>query len=273
MTGPLVPQPRCAALVATKDRWPLLTGRALPSIRSQTCAVERVVIVNDGRPFAPAEVEAIAAQLAPLPATVLGNHGHPGAAGAWNSGLRLLRGSGYDGYVAILDDDDAWDAHHVLCNLSAGGSTGAHLVISGLRRVVAGALRARPLPVDLSPGDFLRGNPGLQGSNTFVGIAALEQAGNFTEGLPSLNDRVLAIRLLRVPGLRVAYTGQWTATWHHGDAPGALSTPRSPAKIAGLRMFWKLHGAAMNAEDAGRYFDRAWRFFVVGRAEIVEEGA
>lgn len=273
MTALPVPHLRCAALVATKDRWPLLSGRALPSIRNQTRAVERVVIVNDGRPFAPAEAATIAALLAPRPVTVIANRGRPGAAGAWNTGLRLLREDGFDAYVAILDDDDSWDAHHIACNLAAAEDSAAHLVISGLRRVVDGAIRPRPLPSNLVPEDFLRGNPGLQGSNTFVALAALARAGDFTEGLPSLNDRDLALRLLRVPGLRVAYTGQWSATWHHGDDPRALSTPRSPAKIQGLRMFWRLHGPAMTADDAERYFDRAWRFFGVGRAEIVAEGA
>ncbi|MBF0562160.1 MAG: glycosyltransferase [Alphaproteobacteria bacterium] len=125
------------------------------------------------------------------------------------------------------------------------------------------------LPVHLTADDFLSGNPGLQGSNTFVALSALERAGDFTDGLPSLNDRDLAVRLLSLPDLQIAYTGEWTANWHHGDDPVSLSAPRSVAKIAGLQAFWRMHGPKMSQDAAAAYFDRAWRFFSVSREEIM----
>jgi glycosyltransferase involved in cell wall biosynthesis len=202
--------------------------------------------------------------------SILANAYSPGAAGAWNTGLRYLRGLGYDGYVAILDDDDSWDPCHLLANLTVAQENGADIVVSGLRRVVAGQLAERSLPTNLTADDFLSGNPGLQGSNMFIAISALERAGDFTDGLPSLNDRDLALRLLCLQGLRISYTGEWTATWYHGDAPTSLSTPRSTAKIAGLQMFWRMHGSKMGPDIVVAYFDRALRFFGVSREEIME---
>lgn len=271
MTQRAKPASRCVVLMATKDRWSLLTERSLPSVRRQTTSPEALILVNDGLPFSPEQQSQLGARVAPVPLTILANANHPGAAGAWNTGLQHLWRSGYDGYVAILDDDDGWDDEHLACNLAAAKTARADVVVSGLRRDAGGEVRPRALPADLTARDFLRGNPGWQGSNTFASIAALERAGKFTEGLLSLNDRDLAIRLLSLTGVRVVYTGRWSATWHHReDDPHALSAPRSAAKISGLRMFWRLHREKMAAEDAAAYFDRAWRFFGVTREEIVE---
>lgn len=248
MTALFTPSLRCVALMATKDRWSLLTQRALPSVRHQQWLPEAVILVNDGVSFTPDQRRHIAELLPPVPVTILANACRPGAAGAWNTGLHHLRDQGYDGYVAILDDDDSWDSHHLARNLAVAQASGVQVVVSGLRRVVAGQVLDRALPSNLAADDFLRGNPGLQGSNTFVAISALDRVGDFTDGLPSLNDRDLAVRLLSLPGLQVAYTGDWTATWHHGDDPVSLSTPRSAAKIAGLQAFWRMHGPKMSPD-------------------------
>ena len=138
---------------------------------------------------------------------MLPNIRKPGAAGSWNTGLKYLGDINFNGFVAILDDDDEWDKEHIALNMHFARETGAELIVSGLRRMCSGQIKPRNLPINLKDSDFLRGNPGLQGSNTFVSLKAMNRVGNFTEGLPSLNDRDLAIRLLRSP-IQVAYTNQ-----------------------------------------------------------------
>lgn len=261
------PNYECAALVATKDRWNLLTQRALPSICSQAHSPKMVVLVNDGKAFEEGDLLALREILGAVPIVVMSNTGSPGAAGAWNTGLRHLRDHGFDGFVAILDDDDEWDKEHIALNLSVARETGAELVVSGLRRVASGRIKPRALPTDLRPSDFLCGNPGLQGSNTFVSLRALEKVGNFTDGLSSLNDRDLAVRLLR-SSVQVAYTDQWTATWHHGVERQTLSSPRSTAKILGLQWFWRRYSGEMIKEEQTAYLDRAYKCFGVTREEV-----
>jgi glycosyltransferase involved in cell wall biosynthesis len=260
--------PRCSALVATRDRWELLAERALPSIRQQTCAVAQVVVVNDGAPFDAAQQAVLRQLLDPVPLVLLENRRERGAAGAWNTGLQHLLASPQDGYVALLDDDDTWDASHVAENLRTAECERADVVISGLRLVIDGLARERALPGGLVSSDFLVGNPGWQGSNTFVSRHLWETVGGFRDGLQSLNDRDLAIRLLRVPGVRVSYTGRWTATWHLSTRGGTLSTPRSAAKISGLRWFWMLYGGEMSMSEAEAFFARARELFAVQRDEI-----
>ncbi|NOK15999.1 glycosyltransferase family 2 protein [Corallococcus carmarthensis] len=264
--------PECSALVATRNRWELLVGRALPSIRRQTHAVREVVVVNDGVSFNAEQQATLRGLLHPLPLVVLDNRRAPGAAGAWNTGLEYLLTSAQNGFIAILDDDDTWETSHIAENLRAAKRERADLVVSGLRLVMDGQKRERALPEGLVPGDFLVGNPGWQGSNTFVSRRLWATVRGFRDGLRSLNDRDLAIRILRVPGSRIAYTGHWTATWHLSTQGDALSSPRSPAKISGLRWFWRLYGGEMSRPQAEAFFARAEGLFGVRRTEIEADG-
>ncbi|NOK09698.1 glycosyltransferase family 2 protein [Corallococcus exercitus] len=264
--------PGCSALVATRNRWELLVERALPSIRSQTRPVREVVVVNDGASFHAEQQATLRELLHPLPLVVLDNRRTRGVAGAWNTGLEHLLASPRDGFVALLDDDDAWEASHIEENLGTAERNRADIVVSGLRLVMDGQERERALPEGLVPGDFLVGNPGWQGSNTFVSRRLWATVRGFRDGLLSLNDRDLAIRLLRVPGSRIAYTGQWTATWHLSTRGDALSSPRSPAKISGLRWFWRLYGGEMSRAQAEAFFARAEGLFGVRRTEIEAGG-
>lgn len=259
----------CVVLMATKDRWDFLTQRSLPSVCSQTQCPKLVVLVNDGKIFDKNEYSAIKEILRTIPIIVLPNIRKPGAAGSWNTGLKYLKDINFNGFVAILDDDDEWDKDHIELNMHFARETGAELVVSGLRRICSGQIKPRKLPINLKDLDFLRGNPGLQGSNTFVSLKAMNRVGNFTEGLPSLNDRDLAIRLLRSP-IQVAYTNQWTATWHHDNKRKTLSSPRSKEKILGLQWFWNKYKKDMSEEVRAAYLDRAYRCFGVTHAEVEE---
>ncbi|QDE92816.1 hypothetical protein BHS06_29685 [Myxococcus xanthus] len=244
----------------------------MPSIRRQTRAVREVIVVNDGATFDAEKQAKLRLLLHPLPLVMLDNRRAPGAAGAWNTGLEHLLALSQDGFVALLDDDDTWEASHIEDNLRAAERERADIVVSGLRLLMDGHERERPLPEGLLPGDFLVGNPGWQGSNTFVSHRLWATVRGFRDGLRSLNDRDLAIRMLRVPGSRVAYTGRWTATWYLSTQGDALSSPRSPAKISGLRWFWRIYGGEMSPVQAEAFLSRAENLFGVRRTEIEAGG-
>jgi glycosyltransferase involved in cell wall biosynthesis len=230
-----------------------------------------VVIVNDGSRFSRNQRREIEALLSPLPAVILKNTHVPGAAGAWNLGLAYLHGC-HNGFVALLDDDDEWDAGHLEINRAAALRSGADVVVSGLRRTVDGSEVPRPLVERLDARDFLVGNPGWQGSNTFVSMRRLAHVRGFRNGLASLNDRDLAVRVLRSPGVRTACTGEWTSTWHVSSSRTTLSTARSVAKISGLRWFWRIYGPEMSPDEASAFFQRADRCFGVLADEILHPG-
>lgn len=261
-----------SVLIATRNRTELLVHRSLPSVMRQTHRPAVVVVVNDGPRIGRSErsrIHALARQSG-VDVVVVPNIRTRGAGGAWNTGLEWLWHHGADGFVAILDDDDTWDPAHLEANISS--SHDADISVSGLRMCYGGHVVERPLIDRLEARRFLTGNPGWQGSNTFVTLDLLMRVGGFREGLASLNDRDLAFRLLSHPMARWRLVPRWTATWH-ADTPGNLSTPRSIQKLEGLRSFWALYGSQMAPEEKRRFFRRARRVFGIAEQDIVSPDA
>lgn len=247
MTGAAEP---VFALVATKNRWNLLARVSLPSVRRQTRPPDLLVLINDGQAFSQDQQRRLSEIMGPIPVVVLGNYQAAGVAGAWNTGLAHIAARAKDGFVAILDDDDAWDACHLAENEAAARTHNALIVIAGLRLVVDGVERHREFMQGLTDRDFLVGNSGWQGSNTFVRLPLLLKAGGFRDGLQSLNDRDLAIRLLRATQIPPALVGKWTSSWRVQTNGQSLSAPRSQAKLSGLRWFWRIYGGQMTEAES-----------------------
>ncbi|MEK8087486.1 glycosyltransferase [Aquabacterium sp. A3] len=258
MTGQQLP---IATLIASKPKHPDLLRRALTSVVKQQCRPDFLLLAFDSRLPDPGVLDESISHSLIKEAVVLLNQRRPGAAGAWNTGLSWLRSHGFDGYVAILDDDDEWDPDHLSqCEL-AGTLDDADVVLSGLRVMKDGVEIPRSPLSSVSRDDFLAGNPGWQGSNTFVKLEALMRVGGFTDGLPSTNDRDLAVRLLGLPDLKVAFTHRMTATWHIDSQADALSRPGSPQKRAGLLQFLAMHGHLMSPDVMTKFKSRARDLF------------
>ena len=245
-----------AVLVATAYRTNLLEHRALPSIKHQSRPPARVIIVDDSREEAAAErTERLVRGWQPAGVGVdfFRNRRTKGAAGAWNTGLEHLMQM-YDNprrlYVAILDDDDQWDSHHLHRCLAVAEERGLDMVAARLWRIED---RAEPLlvipPPSLDVASFLVENPGIQGSNLVCRLSVLLEAGLFDESLPSCTDRDLCIRIAELPGVRYGTTAEPTVHHFACGSRSRLSTPGSPAKIKGLdRFFHKYRGRMSNAE-------------------------
>ncbi len=249
-----------ATLIATRPRFESLQQVAVPSVLRQSRRPHCLVIVSDRRSFSEEEEGALRAMAGEMPLQLLTNRLSPGAAGTWNSGLEWLAQRGEHGYVAILDDDDEWDADH-LAECVRASNQEADVVISGLRAVRQGVELLREPLNHVTRDDFLAGNPGWQGSNTFVKLSTIMRVGGFWNGLPSTNDRDLAVRLLSLPDLSVAFTGRMTATWNLGAQPDALSRPGSAEKREGLKMFLQRHGHLMTPDVRARFIERARMLF------------
>ena len=265
--------PACCILVATKDRLKSLSCVAFPSIRRQNVSPSLIIVVNDGAPFTDAQKMHLVNALLPLPLVLLQNERIHGAAGAWNHGLAYLSSMGYDGFVAILDDDDEWNTDHLLSNIEVACQTKANVVVSGLRMFKDGLAVNRVLINTLTYRDFFTGNPGWQGSNTFVRFSMFRSVGGFRDGLLSMNDRDLAIRILKHPDCRIAFTERWTATWHIFTNNNQLSSWRSTAKLAGLKWFWHFYSKEMTSEEKVSFFGRAENYFGFSKDEIIEDSS
>jgi peptidoglycan/xylan/chitin deacetylase (PgdA/CDA1 family)/GT2 family glycosyltransferase len=250
-------------IIATRGRPQL--ARALCSIHLQTLPPSRVIISVDARDARRLAVErAVRARASRLEIEVCRNDRSKGAAGAWNTALcRLLRrcNNPESTLVSFLDDDDAWEPTH-LAEVDAAMARGAEVVATSVVRyelpAPAAGLEHHP-PARLVPGDFLRGNPGIQGSNLSARLSALLEAGMFDEALKSCTDRDLCIRLA---DLGVRYEGVHAGGVHH-DARrrGRLSTPGSTDKLAGLDAFYAKYAWRMREGEEEAYLTRARALF------------
>ena len=255
-------------LVATRPREMALKIISMPSIARQIRPPDAVVVVCD-REILPTKIESELQALLPhTKVHYLLNSQEKGAAGAWNTGLDFIHQNWPKAYAAILDDDDTWDEDHLsTCLEIAIRDDRPDVVISGLRLNKSGTPVPRPLLLNLNIDDFLVGNPGWQGSNTFASIKTLLKAGGFTNGLVSCNDRDLAIRVLSLPGIRISFSGVFTATWNLNASPDSLSQA-GPKKQEALRHFFATHGHRMCPEVRQRFFQRCMDLFGVSEGML-----
>ena len=264
--------PTIVGLIATLPTRDTLLRVAIPSIANQVRQLDTLVIVSDN--FAmPASVVQTLRRLMPHTAVhLLSNVKALGAANTWNTGIDYIAAHWPKAYVAILDDDDQWDPEHLsICEDATRSAGSPDVVVSGLRMLIDGAEVPRDPPLSFSVEDFLTGNPGWQGSNTFIRLTTLLAAGCFTEGLKSCNDRDLAIRVLSLPDPKLVFTGSHTASWNLDTDRSSLSSRKSEAKRIGLAQFLALHGHRMNEAVRHRFFERAENLFGWSEEEIQAE--
>ncbi|VVO58236.1 hypothetical protein PS900_00660 [Pseudomonas fluorescens] len=261
--------PGIRVLITTVPGRTELLRRAIASVCAQTISPDSVVIVCD-RAMRPADS---ATAIEPLVEDLhwLENHGPAGVANAWNTGIDYIAQRWPDDYLAILDDDDTWDPEHLAgCLSCAVQADWPDLVISGIRAWLDGIEQPREPIRSVCVSDFLVGNPGWQGSNTFIRIAALLRAGCFIPGLASCNDRDLAIRVLSLENVRPAFTARHTVNWHHERRRACLSSVGSDGKLNGLARFHQLHSWRMTPEIEVRFFTRAQDLFGLPRDLILQ---
>lgn len=264
---PSVASPVLAVLVATCNRPNLLAQRSLTSIQRQTRCPDYLVVVDDSDPPQRADNRNIVndLRLSGCRIVYLTNSRTQGASGAWNTGLDWLRRHAGDPkgiFVAILDDDDEWEPDHLENCIDAATSRSLDMVAPAIIRLTG----ETPAPTQVPPpsidaGLFLVGNPHIQGSNLFVRLSALLEAGTFDESLPSCTDRDLCIRLADLGWVRYAALHRPTVR-HHADANHPrLSSPTSDPKQRGLDRFWSKWHSRMSDEQRAACLNRSRNYF------------
>lgn len=250
-----------AAVVATHNRADLLAERALASVAGQARRPDFLIVADDSDAQARRRNAETVDALA-LPATKivrLGNYRTAGASGAWNTALAWLLAAAPDCFVAVLDDDDAWDSAYLAQCEAAALAHDLDMAAAGLvfHKTAADAGLHLPPPKSLNAGDFLTGNPHIQGSNLFARLTTLLEAGGFDEGLPSTTDRDLCIRLADLGTVRYAAVAGHLV--HHYAEPNRarLSTPGADAKREGLAAFYRKHGARMTDDQRKMFIQRS----------------
>ena len=249
-----------AILIATHKRPFLLQTRSLPSVTSQEFSPSMVILVDDSDESFQESNESIFSSLIPSgwDPVYLKNARSKGNAGAWNTGLEWIGKQDSNAWVAILDDDDAWTPQH-LNNCVDAIEKNIDGIVSPLQTIVDGERLSVKVKDNFAVSDFLRGNPGWEGSNTFLRYSAFQKVRFFDERLSCTHDRDLAIRLLSTPSFRLKILSQSTAK--HYIENDRVTLTNSPEKKIGMVQFWRKHSWRMSEDDKTAFRQRARELF------------
>lgn len=194
MTGqPSDSTPEVSVVIATRNRWHLLSTHGLPSALSQEDVELEVVVVDD---CSTDETPARLAELEDPRFRVVLHETRRRLAAAHNTGVANARGE----WLAFLDDDDLWSPRKLRIQLDgaaraeADWAYGAAVVVDEQKRV----LEADPFPDPrelarlLLQGNFVPGG----GSNVIARADLVRRVGAFDEGLVRFSDWDLWLRLV-----------------------------------------------------------------------------
>jgi glycosyltransferase involved in cell wall biosynthesis len=267
-------------IIATAfQRTELLFDRSLKSVLNQSYSPAFIVIVDDNREEK--EFEIIVEKVNKL------NHPnvhcirnyktkHISGTGAWNSGVGFLISKFDDlnsSYVAILDDDDEWDLMYLekcAIEIRTRGVETTKAVFANLERIhknfkVYSDLSHGNITVD----NFLIGNPGVQGSNTFLHLSAFLEMGGFDEGLQSCTDRDMMIQFLKRNATDKVAIIKETLVHHYAQSETTVSSMHS-SQWAGLDSFYRKYINYYSKSSIEKSLLRAEKYFSYPNRDQIE---
>jgi glycosyltransferase involved in cell wall biosynthesis len=215
--------PEVSVVIPTRNRWPLLSRRALPSALAQEDVDQEVIVVDDGSTD---ETVARLRELNDDRVRIVENDQPGRVARARNAGLRAALGD----WCAFLDDDDAWAPNKLRAQLDALRDAGADFAYAsvvtvdekGVPLYVTPAPPAGELHDEVARECAIPAGP----SNVVARTSLLRELGGFDDRFVNLEDWDLWIRLAAT-GRAVAVSEVLVAYLEHGE--GKSLTPPSEA--------------------------------------------
>ena len=254
-----------AAVVATHNRPEMLANRSLASIVRRTRLPDYLLVVDDSDiSIRPVNAEAVSAvTIEGTRVVYLENQRTAGASGAWNTALAQLQSIDPSASVAVLDDDDAWAETYLEQCEREVLSGGLDMVAAGLVFHRAEDTEGEPLapPDSLNVSDLLVRNTHIQGSNLFVRLRKLLEAGGFDEALASTTDRDLCIRLADLGTVKFGATNECLVHHFADEDRPRLSTPSGEAKREGLAYFYRKYRGRMSEQQREAFVERSLGLF------------
>jgi glycosyltransferase involved in cell wall biosynthesis len=181
-----------SVVIPTRNRWPLLSTRALPSALAQAEVDHEVIVVDDGSTD---ETQTQLAERHDARLRVIRHDERGGVARARNVGLAAARAD----WVAFLDDDDVWSPLKLRTQLDAASASKAVFVYSAIAKLDEGSRISElpPPPGAAELGSSLLSRNVIRGgcSNVMAKTQIVRELGGFDERLFQLTDWDLWIRL------------------------------------------------------------------------------
>jgi len=256
---------RITAVIVTCNRLELLP-RTLKSVSEQTLKPDYVYVVSNSTEINILKEKEDCNEFG---FELFKNYRTENYAGALNTGIEEIvkrQGVSDNIYFASLDDDDVWLPDY-LKEISASNKGDYDLIAANYLRKSDDKNLLMTLPAQLSENDFLKGNPGIGGSNTFIRLKTLLKAGCFDEALHSSVDRDFFVRVfLQKPKYKIIQKHLVTA---YTDKNRERLTTNREKKIRSLQVFYYKYQHLMSDEDKQQFFQRARNYFSIEQLEIV----
>ena len=255
---------KIAAVIVTWNRLELL-ARALSSVREQSRKPDYVYVISNSSEDNFSQEIRICSDFG---FELFRNFRTENYAGALNTGVEEIvkqQGISDDIYFASLDDDDIWLPDY-LKEIEASNTGNFDFIAANCLRLSESENLLMDLPEQISEKDFLKGNPGIGGSNTFIRLKTLLKAGSFDEALHSSVDRDFFVRvLLQKPNYIIINKHLVTA---FTDNNRERLTTNRVKKIKSLQIFYYKYQHQMSDADKATFFQRAKNYFSIEQSEI-----
>ncbi len=181
--------------------------------------------------------------------------------GAWNTGIKSTYAYYENGFISILDDDDKYLPNHLSdCISEIKENTLA--VFQSLEWLNQdNSIINFPLRLEkLTPKQFFKGNPGIQGSNMFFKTEALIAIDGFDETLPNTTDRDLMIRFLWKYEISQVKVIENVGVIHYNHKQPKVNNTIL-LKQQGLDLFYQKYMTHFSREDYLKSLSRAKNYF------------
>jgi SAM-dependent methyltransferase len=256
---------RIIAVIVTCNRLELLP-RALKSVVEQTRKPDYVYVISNSTEINFLKEKEVCCEFG---FELFKNYRTDNYAGALNTGVEEIvkrQGISDNIYFASLDDDDVWLPDY-LQEIESNNTDNFDLIAANCLRKSDDENLLMTLPEQLSENDFLKGNPGIGGSNTFIRLKTLLKAGCFDEVLHSSVDRDFFVRVFQQkPKYKIIQKHLVTA---YTDKSRERLTTNREKKIKSLQIFYYKYQHLMSDEDKQHFFQRARNYFSIEQSEIV----
>lgn len=251
-------------IIVTCNRLQLLAN-ALDAVQKQTRKPDGVYIISNSLENTRLREQEMCNALG---FQYIKNYRTPNNAGAINTGIEeVVRQMGISDhhYLALLDDDDEWHPHYLEI-LDKTNDRLYDVLLAELSRKNNKKEVIQTLPNIIDTDCFLKGNPGIGNSNTFVKLPTLLKAGCFDEFCISNIDRDLFIRLFQLtPTYKVVHQHLVT---HNTDNDRPRITNNANIREKSFQYFYYKYAAFMSEETKQAYFDWAENLFGIEQSKI-----
>lgn len=255
---------KIAVLIVTCNRLKLLP-RALESVSEQTRKPDLVYIVSNSSTENYEKEQKLCADFG---FTILQNQRTKNNAGALNTAIEEIVKDfkiNDDLYTAFLDDDDEWHSDY-LQTLEEVNLNSYDVLLAELSRNNGKSNNIQFLPERIDANCFLKGNPGIGNSNTFVKLSSLLKAGCYDETCVSNTDRDFFIRLFQLnPNYKIIHQHLVN---HYTDNERPRITNNISIREKSFQYFYFKYSSFMSDKIKMEYFEWANKLFDINQSEI-----